>query len=187
MNVFYSCNTQIKNKSDLQTYIGDPNNGLTDTVQRSSVLAKLVFQPWQLLAKRVGASKTVAIANTNPLSKNLYFVLSLSKDGKELLRQLPFEQYSEMIQVFSFRMQDFISVKADGSESIAPIECLFQQTYGMTEANMLMVVFEKKSMPKCEKLNFYVKEFGLGLGELTFQVKNDEIGHIERLDYLTIL
>lgn len=182
-----SCNPQVKNKSDLYSYINDPKNELIDTINRMQVIAKITWQPWQLISNKLGEIKDKRVPNSSRFSENLYFILSLSKGNKELLRQLPFEKYSQMVQVLSFRMFDFISAKPDEKEPIFPIECLFQQTYGMTNANMLLVVFKKKDLEDCRRLAISIKEFGLGIGELKFQLNASEIEQMEEIDYLNTL
>lgn len=182
-----SCNPVIKNKADLQTYITDPDNGLMGTTQRSDVVIKTTWQPWQLIANKMGNPKSKASNDASSFANNLYFILSLSKGNKELLRQLPFEMYSEMVQVLSFRMQNFVSAQPDGKTAIQPIECIFQQTYGMTEANMLLLVFNKKDIGAAKELTISLKEFGLGMGNLKFPFQLKNIDRIEKLDYSKLL
>lgn len=184
--LFQSCSPTIKSKADLQAYLTDQDNGLTGVVQKSDVAIKMTWQPWQLIANKLGNQKDKSQNEASPFSKNLYFILSLSKGNKELLRQLPFETYSEMVQVLSFRMQNFISAEL-GETSIEPVECVFQQTYGMTEANMLLLVFNKKDVGAAENLTISLKEFGLGLGNLEFPFKLKSVNQIEKLDYGKIL
>lgn len=181
-----SCNPAINNKADLQVYITDPDNGLTSITEKSDVTLKMTWQPWQLIANKIGNSKSKAVNDSSIFAKNLYFILSLSKDNKELLRQLPFETYSEMVQVLSFRMQNFISAELDKT-TIEPVECAFQQTYGMTEANMLLLVFNKKDIGEAEDLTISLKEFGLGFGDLKFPFRLKNIDRIQNLDYNKIL
>ncbi|SMC75398.1 hypothetical protein [Pedobacter africanus] len=184
--LFQSCSPTIKSKAELQAYLNDQDNGLTETTQKSDVAIKMTWQPWQLIANKLGSPKDKTNTGSSPFAENLYFILSLSKGNKELLRQLPFETYSEMVQVLSFRMQNFISAEL-GKTSIEPVECVFQQTYGMTEANMLLLVFNKKDVGEADNLTISLKEFGLGLGNLEFPFKLKNINQIEKLDYGKIL
>lgn len=184
--LFQSCSPTIKSKADLQAYLADQDNGLTGIAQKSDVAVKMTWQPWQLIANKLDSQKDKSQNEASPFAQNLYFILSLSKGNKELLRQLPFETYSEMVQVLSFRMQNFISAEL-GKTSIEPVECVFQQTYGMTEANMLLLVFNKKDVGAAENLTISLKEFGLGLGNLEFPFKLKSINQIEKLDYGKIL
>lgn len=187
MVTIQSCKPTIESKADLHAYIGNTDNGLCDTIKQSEIVAKIKWQPWQLISNKLGPNKGKEDSNSYMFSKNMYFVLSLSKDGKEVLRQLPFEKYSEMVQVFSFRMADFISASSVEGISIPPVESLFQQTYGMTDSNMLLVVFEKEDLKDCKDLMITIKEFGLGIGDLKFRLDAGKTEMIEGLDYRKIL
>lgn len=182
-----SCNPKIKNKVDLLIYINNHKNGLMDTLKKSDVTAKVKWQPWQLIANRLSTVKNKQIVNSEMFSENLYFILSFSSKNKEVIRQLPFDKYSEMVQVLSFRMSKFISAKPDEGISVAPAECLFQQTYGMTDANMLLIIFNKRDLIGCKDLTISIKEFGLGIGNLKFRLNADKIEKISQSDYLKTL
>ncbi|HWZ04427.1 MAG TPA: hypothetical protein VNX40_12505 [Mucilaginibacter sp.] len=174
--VLGGCKATIKRKADLITYVNSPGNGLQKTQEAGKVKATLTYQPWQLRLAKVNQKD----GTTPPAGyeDKLYFVLALSADDKEVLRQLPISQYSEMVQVLAFRMQEFISLMPDGGKPLQPLDCLFQQTYGMGTANNLLIVFNSGNMLDAEKLRVQVREFGLGIGNLDFEFKTKDINNI---------
>src|SRR5665213_1955936 len=88
--VLGSCRHRPLQKAELIAYVNNPDNGLKKEQQAGNIRATLTYKPWALMT---GAG----------FKNKLFFVLSLSANNKELLRQLSFDQYSEMVQVLAFR------------------------------------------------------------------------------------
>jgi hypothetical protein len=168
--VITSCKTNIKNKEDLITYINNPDNGLKKTDEIGKIKAVLLFKPWQLIAPKI-TSKIL----DNAIKKEYFFVLSLSANNKELLRQLEFTKYSEIVQVLAFRMIDYVEVTPDNKKSVAPEDCVFQQSYGMSFANQLFIILNKTDLQGAEKLKIKIREFGLDTGDLNFEIDTKDI------------
>jgi len=178
-----SCNKKkITNREEWVASINKPENGVNKTERVGAIKAALSFRPWQLMMPKgyKGENKT---QNGDPykLKDKLFFVLSLSANNKELLRQLPFAQYSEMVQVLAFRMNDYVQAYPDDREPVQPLECIFQQTYGMGVANNLVIVFNKKKLLDADKIKIKIKEFGLNTGDLDFDLKTDDIKQIDNV------
>src|ERR1700748_3685057 len=161
-----SCKQKIYTRADLVDYVNDPNNGLRQTKNAGGIQVGLLFQPWQVIMEHKTEAKGSPLSDT--LKKRYHFILRFSYHNKELLRQLPFDKYSEMVQVMSFRMTDYISIITDSGESTAPLGCFLQQTYGMSNANELLVAFDKRKLEHAKKMKLLVKEFGLNLGDLAY-------------------
>jgi hypothetical protein len=176
---FFSCKKRITKQSDLIAYINDPDNGLQKTQQIGQIKAVLTYKPGLITAFKQQPS--IKTDKTNPLNfkDKLFFVLSLSTNNKEVLRQLPFSQYSEMVQVLAFRMNEFIEAIPDDGKPVEPIECLFQQTYGMGIANNVLIVFNKEKLLDANNLKIKVKEFGLNTGNLNFEIETKYIRNLQ--------
>ncbi|MEZ2339360.1 hypothetical protein AB6735_27195 [Mucilaginibacter sp. RCC_168] len=176
ISVSVSCKKKISNNADLMEYISNPENGLVKTVEINKIKAELRYKPWQLMSVNQNKIQKQATENAEIAMRNKYFfVLSLSANDKELLRQLPFNQYSEMVQVLAFRMMNYISLMPDDKKPIVPEGCLFQQTYGMAHANQLLIIFDKTKLETAKQLKIKIKEFGLRIGDLNFQINNKDI------------
>jgi hypothetical protein len=186
-----SCKARVQSKADLVKYINDPANGLQKTEEAGGAVVRLTYQPWQLIA----AHQFEGVADSSPereqrivdLQRKHYFLLSFAKDDKELLRQLPFDRYSEMVQVLSFRMADYVSMMPDEGDAIEPDDCLFQQTYGMSNANTLLLIFDKEKVGKADQLTIRLKEAGLNIGNLNFVVETKDIEQLSSVDYQKLL
>jgi hypothetical protein len=182
ISVSVSCKKKISSNADLIEYINNPENGLVKTVEINKIKVELRYKPWQLmLVKQNKLPKQINGSPENTMKDKYFFVLSLSADNKELLRQLPFNQYSEMVQVLAFRMMGYISLIPDDKKPIVPEDCLFQQTYGIAHANQLLIVFDKTKLEAAKQLQIKIKEFGLGIGNLNFQINNKDIQDISSI------
>ncbi len=172
-----SCGKRITSKEKLIEYINNPENGLQKTNQVGQIKTVLTYKPWQLMALGNKINKKVV----EKYDDKLYFILSLSANNKELLRQLPYAQYSEMVQVLAFRMNGFIDLVADNQKPEEPEECIFQQTYGMGFANNLLIVFKKEKLLEADRIRLRIKEFGLNTGNLNYEIKTQDIKVLEEI------
>ena len=183
--ILMSCIKQPKSISDVQMYISDKKNGLVSSKQIGDVVVKLTWQPWQIIASKLNKSKSAQ--SLAQLDNNCFFILSFSKDNKELLRQLDFNLYSEMVNVFSFRMQSFISITSSDTISVFPKDCLFQQTYGASDANNLLLIFDNNEIKNMDEFIVSIQEFGLGFGNLKFRINSKNMSQFEKLNLKTQL
>lgn len=180
--LFDSCKKSIKSKSELVEYVNEPKNGLQMSQQVGKVETSLTYKPWQLIA--INQQKVKSVAGTsalNDLKNKYFFVLSLSANHKELLRQLKFNDYSEMVQVMAFRMMEYVSAAPDNGKAVAPEDCLFQQTYGMGTANQLLIVFDKLKFEKAKQIEIKIKEFGLNIGNLNYRFNIKDINDLQNI------
>nr|WP_199156312.1 hypothetical protein [Pedobacter sp. ASV2] len=181
LSLHLSCNKPIGNRKELLAYVYKPENGLTSVIQAGGIEIQLSYIPWQAQAYD-NQSKKIKL---NPESlikiKDKYaFILSFSKDKKEILKQLDFNTYSEVLQVLAFRMQNYIVAKVDGGKSISPLSCTFQQTYGMSTANDLLLIFDKKAIKTTGLITIFVKEFGLKTGDFQFKINISDITKLQK-------
>ncbi|GGH22179.1 hypothetical protein [Mucilaginibacter phyllosphaerae] len=177
---FLSCKEKITNKTELIAYINDPENGLQKCRQAGKIKAVLTYKPLQLTSVNINQDKP-GTAKAGMFRNNLFFVLSLSANNKELIRQLPFDQYSEMVQVMAFRMNNFIDIIPNNDRPVAPLSCTFQPTYGMGTANNLLIVFDKKKLLTAHHIKVHIKEFGLNIGDLYFDIAVSDIKKIQNI------
>lgn len=187
----FSCKSRVRTKDELIKYIHDPAHGLKKEVEIHQIKLELINQPWQLMSlNRLGVNKKPSKGQQKTLqelSEKYFFVLSLSSHGRELLPQLDFNTYSEMVQVLSFRMGTYCSALPDGKRSVEPSHCLFQPTFGMANANSLLLVFDKKKLGPFSKLKIVVKEFGLSTGNQVFEFSEKDVNALSSLTYSQLL
>lgn len=172
MMALMSCTRSIKNKVALEKYVHDPAQGLTHDYEVNKVKVAITFLPWQIIASKTHKSDP---ASLKLLKSKYYFVLGFSANGKELLRQLPYEQYSEMVQTLAFRMQPNVSIVTDKGKVVEAADCQFQQTYGTAKENELLLVFNRAELQDTKEMDLKIKEFGLSIGNLDYKIKAEDI------------
>ncbi|MEN0052353.1 MAG: hypothetical protein AAGC65_01725 [Mucilaginibacter sp.] len=174
-----SCKTKINTRADLIQYINDPENGLVKTLEINGIKAELRYKPGALMKINSGNWPKLTGNNMDRAIKNkVFFVFGLSAGNKEVLKQLPFTKYSELVQVMSFQMTNYINLTPDENDPVSPEGCLFQQTYGMAHANQLLLVFDQAKLKNVKHLYIKIKEFGLGTGDLNFQMNTQDINDL---------
>ncbi len=178
-----SCTKTVKSREELLLFINNPENGLLKTEQIGEIKVQSGYLPYELMLNPGKIKDSVRDSTFEAYSGKYYFILSFSKHGNELLRQLDYNLYSDMVQVFSFRMSKFIYIIPDKSRPVKPRECLFQQTYGMSESNSIVLVFESAPLENADNLHLTVNEFGLGTGNISFDFRTKDITDIPHLTY----
>ena len=188
-----SCSTKPLNKEQLASYIQKKENGLQQKEEINGIDVRVSYQPKEMLVyQEMGEenkpTKHLVDSITNKYKAQEYFTIGLSKDHKEVIRQLAgFSEYSDMLQVLSFQMSDKMMMITDHKDTIPMTDYLFQQTFGMSNENTLMLVFSNEKLKGASEWTLYVKEFGLGIGNLKFVFRRADIDRIPSMKELSYL
>jgi hypothetical protein len=167
-------------EKELIAYIQDEDNGLKITNEVGDYKVAVTYRPTDLLIKQeVGEKPTKeAVDKARKKYQNYYyFILSLSKSGKEALDQSQgFGQYSEMVQRLSFRVPEFVNMTTSASDTIPVADFILNRTYGLSSSTDVLVVFNKEKTIHQKWVQFNLNEFGMGLGNsrMRFKVKDLE-------------
>jgi hypothetical protein len=118
-------------------------------------------------------------------SGQYYFRLSYSKSNKEVIRQLgSYDKYSDLVQVMSFEMGKYVCLYSDKKDTIPLSDFVFDQEYGMNNANKLLLEFKKERLENSNIIDIDVREFGLGIGNTRFEFRKRDIDKVEKLSQL---
>ena len=175
-------------KRDLQKYVNDPRHGLAQQTSVADVDVRLTFEPSDLLVAHdlvTGGNRDTVKFNLlqRKYSGNYYFLLRFSKGHKELLRQLPsFGEYSEMVEVLSFRMQQYVNLTTD-RDTLPMSDYAYEQTYGFGDANTLLIAFPKMGVTGKDKFDVNLAECGFGIGSVKFSFRKADLEKVPELDY----
>jgi len=184
--LIFSCKQGKLNKQKLISYISYSKE-LNQSIEVNGIMTKAKVVPYQLMVLQEieGRSRkdSIKIGDLEKkYSAQYYFSLSFSKGNKEVIRQLEsFQRYSEMLQVFSFGMGKYINATDENSDTVALADYAFEQDYGMTSSNKVLLVFKKADFTKAEYINLNVEEFGLGVGNMKFVFRRRDIENIPAL------
>ncbi len=188
--VLFACNStsNIKTEAALKNYIADEANGLTKTSKVNDIVFTVSYHPTELILvnELVHAEDSVEkIKIIDNYSQYEYFKLSISKEGKNLLSTLPKEYYSQYVNVFSFRMQDYFYLKpGSNSEKIAPLNYQFEQLYGLSSEDNFLFVFNKSDLElnSPEEIKIIIEDFGLTVGKQIFTFSNSSLQQAKEIN-----
>ena len=175
-------------KRELQRYINDPRHGLVQQATVEEVDVRLTYEPSDILVAHdlvTGGNRDTAKLNVlqRKYLGNYYFLLTFSKGHKELLRQLPsFGEYSEMVEVLSFRMQQYVNLTTD-RDTLPMSDYAYEQTYGFGDANTLLIAFPRKGVTGKDKFDVNLAECGFGIGSVKFSFRKADLDKVPELDY----
>jgi hypothetical protein len=192
--ILFSCGNPVSrlNKEQLLSFIANPKNALCQQQEIRGFKVQVCYEPSSLIAIReyeANSHKDSLIYDRlmKKYAYYYYFILKFSKNGKEAIRQLSgFDQYSDMVQKFSFGMSEFINITVPPGDTILLSDYIFEQSFGMSDANTLLVSFQKERLKHADEINFNLFECGLGIGNTRFKFTGAAIDKVPLLEYFSL-
>ncbi len=189
MLLVWSCTPKHLSEDELKAYVAERED-LSKSMRPKGYRVTVTYRPTDLLiAQELGGEFAVNTEELTRLQKKYepwyYFILSLSKDGKEALYGAGsgYDQFSDMVQTLSFRMAGYVNMTTAGKDTIEVADYVFPRTYGMGGSTDLMFVFNKEETLDDEWVQFNMKEFGMGLGNQTFRFKGEDLENVPKLNF----
>lgn len=187
-----SCKTRYPlDEEALKNYVLDVDNGLTLTKEKNNIKVSVTNRPTGLLMARELpgrlASEKVVKELQLKYDDHYYFVVSLSKEGKELLYQANggYNDFSDRLRTLAFRMPQYLNMTT-ATDTIPISDYVFPRTYGMGGATELLVVFEKSKTKEKEWVQLNLNEFGFGLGNIRFRFRVKDLESVPKLKIITV-
>lgn len=167
---------------ELNKYVLAPENGLAISHKMGDFEITAAYRPTDIMIAQeldfTDPNKDSTIKRLrSKYSDNYYFLLALSKDGKEALHQIGTDQYSQLVQRLSFQMADYVFITS-GNDTLKVADYILDRTFGMATATNMLFAFKKKDSLKADWLQFNLKEFGLGIGSTRFRFKKQDLEDI---------
>lgn len=166
-------------KKELWAYLKDADNGYTQSKSINGIDYTVYYKPTDLLvAQELDTVTKEAIEKLrNKYKQYLYFTLTLSKNGKELLGTAPNRQeFGRMVNQLSFGMGEKVHVYTPQKDTLNLLDYSAPRMYGMSPTtNMLFVYPNEEKYTNEEYLNFSIEDFGLNTGEVKFKIATDKI------------
>ena len=189
--LWMSCTKQVLlSEAGLKDYINTPENGLMQEKQIGDYHIKVAYQPADLLlARELRAKPEVDSATFAALEEHYasydYYIMSLSKGGKDVLYQAPADhvQFSELLQSLSFRMGDFVRLTSNEGDTIPVGDFIYQRTYGNSPTSSILFVFNKEEVKDSKQIRFHLEEFGLGIGKHVFAFQKKDMEAVPKLAF----
>lgn len=164
-----SCSNDGIPIEEMRSYVLDPANGLKKTWQNGDTRIDVIYQPTDLMISRELQKGVVPDSSRigelrRKYAPNHYFLMSLTKNGRELLHQLGPNEYGDMVRILSFEMDDYVFL-TNSTDTLHLRDFILDRTYNIAPATNILFAFEKEGLP-CPggNLRFWLTEFGLGIG-----------------------
>ncbi|HEY9045501.1 MAG TPA: hypothetical protein VIN08_06375 [Ohtaekwangia sp.] len=182
------CTSRNLSGEDLTAFAADESHGLHKSVAAANnVTIDVTYRPTDLLVyQEVGKSKTTPQqidSLRKKYSQYLYFILSLSANNKEALHQTGGEQYGDLVQTLSFRMNNYVTLTTSVNDSIPVGDFMLNRTYGMSRSTDLLFVFNKEKANGKDWVQFNLNEFGLGIGNQRLRFEMDDLEDIPKVTF----
>ncbi|GAA0189796.1 hypothetical protein GCM10009122_50560 [Fulvivirga kasyanovii] len=189
-----ACKPEYLSEEELKSYVLDEDNNLSKSSSYKGFDIQVTYRPNDLIIlQETGGETAVDTAELKRLeskySDYYYFILSISRDDKEALYQSGGGQgqFSELVQVLSFRMGQYVNLTTSERDTIPVGDYVYPRTYGMGGATTLMFAFSREKVKADEWLQFNLKEFGMGLGSQTFRFRREDLENVPQIKFTEII
>lgn len=175
----------------LNEFVRNPDHGLVKTAEVNDYKIGVTYRPTDLwvhqeLGSMNGAKEEITRLR-GKYDNYYYFILSLSRNNKEALHQVQggMEQYSELVQVLSFRMPEYATLTTSTSDTIPVADFMLNRTYGMSSSTDVLFAFNREKAKGQEWVQFNLNEFGLQVGNQRFQFRREDLDQAPQLQFST--
>jgi hypothetical protein len=134
-------------KSNLIDYVKNEDNGFFQTTEINGVKINLTYRPTELMVSQeisnLGSEKKINLDSVkNKYKNNLYFILSYSRDNKEILSTITKsrQDFNAIQNTLTFDMANKVSLVNQNKDTIRLIDYNFPRTYGMSRATSLRLM-----------------------------------------------
>lgn len=172
---------RFETKETLLSYVRDSEHGYYQEKSVRGYNFSLLYKPTDLLvSQELGSSieESKVSALREKYSNYLYFVLSISKDNKDLLRVSPKtrEDFGSMVHDLSFGMGNHVHLYTSDRDTLGMLDYVYPRYYGMMDSTSFLFVYPRdRRMFNSEYLHFTVGDLGLYTGEVKFKIGTELI------------
>lgn len=183
-----SCKQQeFTNRDQLYNFISKESNGYLVAKQLGGVKVELMYKPTDLIVLEnlpEKFNKGMVENYRKQFTDNLYFLLRVSVNNNDLLKQLPRDNndFANWTNKLTFGMGQEVNLQNEKGEEFALKDYVYPRMYGSSRANTMMFIFSKTS-DLTDDIIFTLNEFGLGTGELNFRISSNKIINQPKLEF----
>lgn len=177
-----SCgNKSFDTAEEMVTFISDEENEYCYKKDVNGVTYTLQYRPTDLLVQQElgdNASEKKVKQLREKYNKYLYFNLSMSLNGQELLSNVVRDkaQFGQMVNDLAFNMDQKVHLYTPEKDTLSMTDFVYPRMYGMTNNTSILIVYPRdKNYLKEEYINFTIEDLGFYTGEVKFKIKTQEI------------
>lgn len=182
-----ACKPDVLSPEALSAYVADGENGLQKSVSVGQTVINVTYRPTDLWVLQETGTGPIDATKIEALRKKYgqyyYFILSLSDQDKEALHQASGEQYSELVQTLSFRMNEYVTLTTTAQDTIPVGDFMLNRTYGLNKSTDLLFVFSREQAIGRDWVQFNLNEFGLGAGNQRFRFRTIDLEEVPAIDF----
>jgi hypothetical protein len=182
----FSCRKEKVNSEELVEYITDESNGLRRSATFQGTLVEVSYRPVDLLIAQDIAGEAFEKSKLADLqkkySKKMYFTLSFSKNGADILQQTG-PRHRELVETLSFGMERHATMTTSSNDTIPLGDYVLNRTYGLSTSTDLLFVFDVQEINENNWLQFNLNEFGLGIGNQRFRFEISDLNRAPKIDF----
>jgi len=147
---------------EFEKFVNGPESPDAQTLSKNGVMVSLRYMPAEAMMS----------------DSSLYFHLRIGFEDQH--RDLVYDKmraghhaYSEWLHKLTFEMKEFIHLETASGETIPPDLCHMERSYSLHQNRSFLLMFPSplQNGRKDQKLTLRLREFGLGTGQMSFQIK----------------
>lgn len=188
--MFSACGPKsFDSKEDMLAYLRDSENGYHFQKSVNGIDYSLMYRPTDLLViQSIGDGKNREKVDRlrKKYAGHLYFNLSMSANGKELLGQNlgSRAEFGAMVNQLAFGMADKVSLISQKRDTMALLDYAYPRMYGMGASTDMLLVYEKERVAmQQDHLFFTIRDLGFGTGEVSFRIDTKKIKQQPKLNF----
>lgn len=185
-----SCgNKSFDTAEEMVTFISDEENEYCYKKEVNGVTYTLQYRPTDLLVQQElgdNASEKKVKQLREKYNKYLYFNLSMSLNGQELLSNVVRDkaQFGQMVNDLAFNMDQKVHLYTPEKDTLSMTDFVYPRMYGMTNATTILIVYPRdKQLLKEDELNFTIEDLGLNTGEVKFKIHTQPLKKEPQINY----
>lgn len=180
-----SCSSSLTRK-DYVDYLQDEANGLMHVFEYNNVKWEWAYKPTAL----VFYNHLERLKNQHERDSMLsnyadyaYFNLDLSYNGQEYLSYAPQSRanFGKTVEDLSFNVRDWLFLVNEQKDTIPLMDFNHARHYGMGKSNTILCTYSKEDIDNSKQLRLIIKDFGTGIGEISFKQDIDKLKDLPKL------
>jgi hypothetical protein len=184
-----SCHSP-RTEKQLSAYIADEDHGLNQQKTVNGVDIRVTYRPQDFLVKQeldaapVKSDSLITALRAN-YNKQLYFVLSLSKNNKEVLTSVAGDRvvFSEMVNRLAFGIGEYVTLTTSNRDTLQLLDFVYPRMFGMSNSTDILLAFKKEKLNNAEWLKLSIADIGLQTGNISFTFKTRDINKTPNLKF----
>lgn len=188
--IISSCgNKSFDTAEEISAFISDEENEYCHKKEVNGVTYTLQYRPTDLLVQQElgdSISEKKVKQLREKYNKYLYFNLSMSLNGRELLSNVvrDKQQFGQMVNDLAFNMDQKVHLYSPLKDTLTMTDFVYPRLYGMTNATTILIVYPRdKQFLKEDYLNFTIEDLGLYTGEVKFKVNTQPLKKEPQLNF----